>query len=104
MTFMDSITLTFGGESYQNRGIENTAIGKIFALPVQKPVVVTGKNNLYAISIYEINEAGELSPNFFMEKLMLKNAVAGRSRNEQVILEGLKEKTIITDQRHLYLR
>jgi len=99
---MDSIKLTFGGESYQNRGIENTAIGKIFALPVGKPTAVTGKNNLYVVSIYEINEAVEPSPNFMMEKSALRNVVAGRARNESAILEGLKEKANILDQRFLY--
>jgi len=102
VTAMDSLKLTFGGESYQNRGIENTAIGKIFALPVGKPTAVTGKNNLYVVSIYEINEAGEPSPNFMMEKSALKNAVAGRGRSENAILEGLKDKANILDQRFLY--
>jgi hypothetical protein len=37
-----------------------------------------------------------------MEKSMLKNAVAGRSRNENTVLEGLKEKTTVLDQRYLY--
>ena len=103
VAFMDSIRLTFGGESYQNRGIENSATGKIFTLPVgEKPAAITGKNNVYAISIYEINEAGEPSANYTMEKSMLRNAVAGRGRNESAILEGLKDKANILDQRYLY--
>jgi hypothetical protein len=100
--FQDSVRLNFGGETYQNRGIENVAIGKIFGLPVGKPAVVTGKNNVYVVSVYEFTEAGEPSPNFMMEKSALKNAVAGRGRNENAILEGLKEKATILDQRYLY--
>jgi hypothetical protein len=99
---MDSIKLSFGGESYQNRGIENSAIGKIFALPFEKPTAVAGKNNVYVVSLYEKSEAGEPSPNYMMEKSALKNAVTGRNRNESVILEGLKDKAIILDQRYLY--
>jgi peptidyl-prolyl cis-trans isomerase D len=101
-SFQDSVKLIFGGETYQNRNIENAAIGKIFALPTAKPTAVAGKNNLFVVSIYEQNEAGEASPNFAMEKQALKNAVAGRSRNESSILEGLKEKATILDQRYLY--
>jgi len=100
--FMDSIRLTFAGESYQNRGIENAAIGKIFTLPVGAPTAVTGRNNLYAVSIYEINEAADPSPNYAMERSMLKNTVAGRGRNENTILEGLKDQATIVDQRFLY--
>jgi len=100
--FMDSVRLTFGGEGYQNRNIENTAIGKIFTLPIGKPAVVTGKNNVYAVSIYEMNDSAEPSANYTMEKTTLRNAVAGRSRNDNTILEGLKEKANILDQRYLY--
>ncbi|MDR0205832.1 MAG: SurA N-terminal domain-containing protein [Bacteroidales bacterium] len=102
VSFMDSVTLVFGGETYQNRNIENVAIGKIFALPAGEPTIVTGKNNLYAISIYEKREPTEPSANFAMEKSMLRNAVAGRSRNENTILEGLKAKATLLDQRYLY--
>jgi len=100
--FMDSVTLTFGGEAYMNRNIENAAIGKIFAMEVNTPWAVTGNNNLYAVSIYEFNEAGEPSPDFMREKSMLKNVTAGRGRNENTIFEGLKEKATILDQRYLY--
>ena len=100
--FMDSVRLTFGGETYQNRSIEHAALGKIFALEANTPWAVTGKSNLYAVSVYEINEAGEPSPNFMMEKSALRNAVAGRSRNESTIMEGLKEKAAILDQRYLF--
>jgi peptidyl-prolyl cis-trans isomerase D len=102
VSFMDSIKLTFGGESYQNRGIENAAIGKIFTLPLNKPTVVVGKNNVYAVSIYEIDEPAEPSPNFTMEKSSLKNVVAGRGRTENTILDGLKDKATVLDQRYLY--
>ena len=104
MSIQDSVTLTFGGETYQNRNIENGAIGKIFTLPLAKPTVVAGKNNLYAVSVYEKNESPEPSANFAMEKSTLKNAVAGRSRAENIILEGLKDKANILDQRYLYFQ
>jgi peptidyl-prolyl cis-trans isomerase D len=102
LALMDSVKLTFGGETYQNRGVENVALGKIFGLPLQKPSVVAGKNSVYVVSIYEINEAGEPSPNFMMEKSILRNTVAGRNRNENTIIDGLKDKATILDQRHLF--
>jgi len=100
----DSVMLLFTGETYQNRGIENSAIGKIFALEANTPRVVTGNNNLYAVSIYEFTETPEPSPNFMREKSMLKNVVAGRSRTENTILEGLKDKATVLDQRYLYFQ
>jgi len=104
VAFMDSVTLFFGGETYMNRGIENAAIGKIFTLDVNTPWAVTGNNNLYAVSIYEFKEADEPSPNYMREKTLLKNIVAGRNRTENTILEGLKEKAMILDQRYLYFQ
>ena len=102
LALMDSVKLTFGGETYQNRGVENVALGKMFGLPLAKPAAVAGKNNVYVVSLYEITEAGEPSPNFMMEKSMLKNAVAGRNRTDNAILEGLKDKATILDQRFLF--
>jgi len=100
--FAEDVKLTFGGETYQNRNIENAAIGKIFTLPLEKPSVVSGKTNVYAVSINEINEAGEPSNNFVMEKASLRNAVGGRNRTDNTILDGLKDKAVILDQRYLY--
>ena len=100
--FMDSIRLTFAGESYQNRGIDNVAVGKIFTLPVGAPTAVTGKNNVYAVSVYEVNEAAAPSPNYNMERSMMQNMVAGRNRSENTIIEGLRDKATILDQRFLY--
>jgi hypothetical protein len=57
---------------------------------------------LFVVSVYEQNEAGEPSPGYAMEKQSLKNTVAGRGRSENTILEGLKEKATILDQRYLY--
>ena len=102
LALMDSVKLFFGGEIYQNRGFENTALGKVFTLPLEKPAVVTGKNNVYVVSLYEIMEAGEPSPNFVMEKSALKNATAGRNRAENTIMEGLKDKANILDQRYIF--
>jgi len=104
VTVADSVKLFFGGETYQNRGIENLAIGKIFTLPIATPTAVTGNNNLYVVSVYETLKADEPSPNFMREKSMLKNIVAGRSRNEMIIMEGLKDKATILDQRYLYFQ
>ncbi|MCL2291017.1 MAG: SurA N-terminal domain-containing protein [Bacteroidetes bacterium] len=100
--FMDSVRLAFAGESYQNRGIENAAIGKIFTLPIGAPTAVTGRNNLYAVSVYEINEAAAPSANYAMERSMMQNTVAGRGRSEGAILEGLRDNATIIDQRFLY--
>ena len=102
VSFSDSVTLSFGGEPYMNRGIENVSVGKIFAMEVNTPQAVTGNNNLYVVSVYEFMKAGEPSPNYMREKSMLKNVVAGRGRTENIILEGLKEKAMILDQRYLY--
>jgi peptidyl-prolyl cis-trans isomerase D len=101
-SFQDSVKLIFNGEAYQNRNVENTAIGKIFAQPVAKPVAISGKNTLFVVSIYEHNEAGEPTPGYAMEKQSLRNVVAGRGRTENAILDGLKEKATILDQRYIY--
>jgi hypothetical protein len=98
----DSIKLLFGGESYQNRGIENAAIGKIFTLPVGTPAAIAGNNNMYVVSILEISTPDESSPNYMREKSMLKGVVAGRNRSENTILDGLKDKATVLDQRYLY--
>lgn len=97
--FNDSIRITFAGEPYQNAGIENAAIGKIFGNDaLNQPQVVSGKNMVYVVSLYNV-ETTPASNNLIMEKNLLKNLVNGRSRNEMIILEGLKDKLDIFDNR-----
>jgi peptidyl-prolyl cis-trans isomerase D len=99
--FVDSTTLTFTGETYQNAGVENLAIGKIFSLPATaQNEVIVGKTNVYALSIYK-EEKVAVTPNLMMEKSALRNMVLGRSRNEMTILEGLKDKANILDRRYI---
>jgi peptidyl-prolyl cis-trans isomerase D len=100
--FTDSTTLTFTGETYQNAGVENLAIGKIFTLPATaQNEVVAGKANVYALSVYKEDKVA-VTPNLMTEKVALKNMVLGRSRNEMTILEGLKDKTNILDRRYIF--
>jgi hypothetical protein len=94
--------LTFTGETYQNAGVENRAIGKIFTLPATaQNEVVTGKLNVYAVSIYKEEQVNS-TPNMMTEKAALKNMVLGRGRSEMSILEGLKDKARILDRRYIF--
>ena len=102
LSLRDSLKLSFGVENFQTREIEGVALGKIFSLPVNKPAAVAGKTNIYAVSVYEYIDASEPSPNFALEKSTLKNVVAGRNRTDNTILEGLKDRANVLDQRHLY--
>lgn len=98
----DSVTLGFGLEFYQNSQVENGAIGKIFTLPEGKNVnVVTGKQSLYLVSIHQYQN-GQESANYMMEKIGLRNIVVGRMRNENVLLQGLKDKLPTLDRRHYF--
>ncbi|MDR1346770.1 MAG: SurA N-terminal domain-containing protein [Bacteroidales bacterium] len=97
--FTDSTMLTFTGEIYQNAGVENSAIGKIFTLPATaQNEVVTGKFNVYAISVYKEEKANSTSD----MKAILRNMVLGGGRNEMSILEGLKDKVPILDRRYVF--
>lgn len=99
VAFNDSIRISFSGEPYQNSGIENIAIGKIFANEtLNQPQVISGKNMVYLVSLHSV-EATPASNNLMLEKNMLQNMLIGRSRNEMLILEGLKEKLDIFDNR-----
>ena len=96
---LDSIRFTFTGESYQNYGLDNVAIGKLFADPatgVKK--VISGKNMVYVVSIYNV-ENQPASMNLQIEKSLLRNILLGYNRNEMMILEALKDKANIWDNR-----
>ncbi|PKP21974.1 MAG: hypothetical protein CVU04_00260 [Bacteroidetes bacterium HGW-Bacteroidetes-20] len=98
----DSTPITFAGESFQNRQIDNSAIGKIFNLTPGKPEAVTGTSFVYAVQLYSIGEPAKLSDNLQIEKMMLRNIVLGRMRTEQTLTQSLKEKLNVMDQRFLY--
>ena len=98
----DSVTLGFGLEFYQNAQVENNAIGKIFALPEGNNVnVVSGKQNVYLVSVHNYQE-GTPTANLYMEKAGLRNIVLGRNRNENVLLQGLKDNMSTLDRRHYF--
>lgn len=98
---MDSVMLTYLAESYMNRNIEDVAIAKIFNMNENSTKAVAGQNYVYVANVSNFN-AVPASPNFMAEKGALRNTVTGRSRNEAVILQGLKKKAKILDQRHLF--
>jgi peptidyl-prolyl cis-trans isomerase D len=98
---MDSIPLTYLAESYMNRNIEDMAIAKIFAMPANSSKAVNGKNYVYLVAVNDFVEQ-PASPNYIGEKSALRNICVGRSRNESTILQGLKQKADILDQRNLF--
>lgn len=95
---MDSISLSYYAESYMNRNIEDIAISKIFNLTPNAPKAVAGKNYVYMVSVYDFAPVAA-SQNFMLEKDLLRGIVTGRNRNEAVILQGLRDKVKILDQR-----
>ena len=98
-TVSDSVQLTFAGETYQNAGVENSAIGKIFTLPADRKMnVVSGKNMVYVVAVFSYDKV-KPSEKLQMEKSILRNMLLGRNRNEMVILEGLKDNIDIWDNR-----
>lgn len=98
-TVSDSVQLTFAGETYQNAGVENGAIGKIFTLPADRKLeVVSGKNMVYVVSISSFQKV-KPSEKLITEKSILRNMLLGRNRNEMVILQGLKDNIDIWDNR-----
>lgn len=99
-TLMDSIPLTYLADSYMNRNIEDAAIAKIFAMPAHSSKAVSGTNYAYLISVNDMVET-PASPNFVGEKNSLRSICVGR-RNETAILQGLKAKAEILDQRSMF--
>lgn len=101
-TVSDSSMLSFAGEQYQNRGVESSAIGKIFNLTPGKPAAVSGNLFVYVVQLYNINEPTKPSDNFQIENMMLRNILLGRERTENTLIEGLKNNLPILDQRFLF--
>lgn len=100
-TVMDSIPLTYLAESYMNRNIEDLAISKIFAMPANSSKAVAGKNYVYLVNVSNFNDV-PASPNYAGEKGALRNICVGRGRNEATIMQGLRAKAKILDQRNMF--
>jgi len=98
----DSVTLSFAGESFQNRQIENSAIGKIFNLTPGTPGSVIGTSFVYAVQLYSFGEPSKVSDNYQIEKMALRNIVLGRMRSEQTLITALKDKMDVLDQRFMF--
>ncbi len=95
---VDSVMLAFAGDYYQNRGVESKAIGKIFALPTNKPAAVAGKNMVYVVNVNNVTN-NPASKNLAMEKNILRNEVTGRERNEMTLINYLVSKAKVIDNR-----
>ena len=100
-TLMDSIPLTYLADNYMNRGIEDLAIARIFNMPANSSKAIAGKNYVYLVQVSDFNDVAA-SPNFNGEKGAMRNICLGRGRNESTILQGLKAKTKILDQRNMF--
>jgi peptidyl-prolyl cis-trans isomerase D len=94
----DSVMLSFAGDYYMNRGVENKAVGQIFGLQVNKPTAVTGNNMAYVVNVLE-TRPGQATENLMLEKNYLQNAVLGRERNENTLLSYLINQTKVLDNR-----
>ncbi|HRR04935.1 MAG TPA: hypothetical protein P5215_06630, partial [Bacteroidales bacterium] len=98
-TVKDSVRVQFGLDFYQNSQIENKAIAQIFSLPVdQKTHLVTGKQFLYLVNVSH-KEESKPSEGLMYERMIAKNILTNRSRNEMLIIEDLKDKAKIHDNR-----
>ncbi|MBQ3735194.1 MAG: SurA N-terminal domain-containing protein [Bacteroidales bacterium] len=94
----DSVMLSFAGDYYMNRGVENKAVGQIFGLQANKPTAVTGNNMAYVVNVLE-TRPGQATENLMLEKNYLQNAVLGRERNENTLLSYLINQTKVLDNR-----
>jgi hypothetical protein len=94
----DSVTLSFAGDYYMNRGVDGKAIGKIFSLPANKPTAISGNNVAYVVNVKETRD-GQASNNLMLEKSYLQNAVLGRERNENVLVNYLVNQLNVIDNR-----
>ena len=99
VNYTDSANLVFMNEFYMNAGVENGAIGKIFANTAEKKQVVSGNTNVYLVNILAENPSQDTGENLQMAKSLLRNVCLGRGRSENIIIEGLKEKMNIWDNR-----
>lgn len=95
---MDSVYLSFAGDIYQNRNVDGMAIGKIFALPTNKPTAVNGQNMVYVVNVNQTNNA-TATPGYAMEKSLLRNNLMGRERNEMSIINYLISQAKVLDNR-----
>ena len=94
----DSVSLSFAGDYYMNRGVDSKAIGQIFNLPANKPTAVAGNNVAYVVNVVETRD-GQATENLMMEKNYLQNAVLGRERNENTLLSYLINQVKVLDNR-----
>jgi len=102
LTLRDSVQVTYAHDMYQNAQIENSAIGKLFTLNAdQKTHLISGKYYLYLVKINNI-QSTQPSEGYLYERMLVKNMVTSRTRNEMTILEDLKEKANILDNRRYY--
>lgn len=95
---MDSVSLSFNGNIYQNRNVDNVAIGQIFNLDNHKTVAVPGKNMVYVVNVQEVNK-GTQTPNLNLEKNILRNEVMGNQRNEMSLIKYLINSMKVYDNR-----
>ncbi|MBQ1781017.1 MAG: SurA N-terminal domain-containing protein [Bacteroidales bacterium] len=94
----DSVTLSFAGDYYMNRGVEGKAIGQIFSLSTNKPAAVSGNNVAYVVNVLDKRD-GQASENLMLEKNYLQNAVLGRDRNENTLFNYLVSELNVLDNR-----
>ncbi|MDR1758217.1 MAG: SurA N-terminal domain-containing protein [Bacteroidales bacterium] len=101
LSVRDSAMLSFGNEFYMNAGVENRAIGCLFAKAAEdKHQVIAAQNNVYVIDVLgDVKEAPAPTPDLRMEKSMIRNVVLGRGRDEMQLIECLKNKIPIWDNR-----
>lgn len=101
VSLADSVTLTWGGNTYLNRNVESKAIGQIFTLSPNTPAAVSGKNMIYGVKLISINEAKEVSSTLQSETFALREIVLGRNRSAYNIIQNLMDKTPTLDNRAL---
>lgn len=94
----DSVSLSFAGDYYMNRGVDGKAIGQIFNLQPNKPTAVSGNNMAYVVNIQDTRN-GQASDNLMLEKNYLQNAVLGRDRNENTLYNYLVTELKVLDNR-----
>ncbi len=98
----DSASLTFNGDQYQNRGIENVAIPAVFAATPNQPTIVLGNNNAYLINMYSTTPAGEPSATLDAARSAVRTALLGRGRSTNDIFKGFTQSADILDQRNIF--
>ncbi len=94
----DSVTLSFAGDYYMNRGVDGKAIGQIFSMSTNKPAAVCGNNVAYVVNVLDKRD-GQASENLMLEKNYLQNAVLGRDRNENTLFNYLVSELNVLDNR-----